>query len=39
MSITAVLTMLISLGLVWGGFIYLLTRAYKYEKMKGKDGG
>jgi hypothetical protein len=38
MSITAILTMIIVLGIVWGGLIYFIIRALKYEKEKIKVG-
>lgn len=38
MELSAVLTMFIVLGIVWGGFFFFLSRAFKYEKLKLKDG-
>jgi hypothetical protein len=38
MEISAVITMVLVIGLVWGGLTFFLTRAVKYEKMKKKNG-
>ncbi len=34
MAISAVITMVIVVGLVWGGLAFFLSRAMKYEKLK-----
>ncbi len=33
-----IFTMVLVLGVVWGGLIFFLTRAVKYEKLKAKNG-
>jgi hypothetical protein len=38
MTTSAILTMLIVLGIVWGGLAFFITRAVKYEKEKLKVG-
>ncbi len=38
MNIFTILTAVIVLGIVWGGLIFFLTRAMKYEKMKSENG-
>jgi hypothetical protein len=38
MSLFAIITMVVVLGLVWGGMVFFLTRAMKYEKIKRKNG-
>lgn len=38
MSIAAIITMVIVLGLVWGGLIFFILNAKKFEKLKSKDG-
>ena len=38
MTASAILTMIIVLGIVWGGVVYFITRALKYEKEKMKVG-
>ena len=38
MSVVSVLIMLLVLGVVWGGLIYFITKAFKYEKGKEKLG-
>jgi uncharacterized membrane-anchored protein len=38
MSLITILTALIVAGVVWGGFAFFLSRAFKYEKLK-KDNG
>jgi len=37
-NITTILTMVIVLGIVWGGLIFFLVRAIKYEKVKIQNG-
>jgi hypothetical protein len=39
MSTTAVVTMVLICGVVWGGFALLLTRALRHEGRKTRDGG
>ena len=38
MNITTIITMGIVLGIVWGGLIFFLMRAIKYEKVKAQNG-
>jgi hypothetical protein len=38
MNFITIITMLIVLGIVWGGMTFFLTRAIKYEKLKEKNG-
>jgi len=38
MNIFSILTMIVVLGIVWGGLSFFLFKAVKYEKIKGKDG-
>ena len=38
MEISTIITMIIVLGIVWGGLVFFLIRAIKYEKVKIKNG-
>ena len=38
MEVSTIITMIIVLGIVWGGLILLLLRAINYEKLKSRDG-
>ncbi|RPI75854.1 MAG: MetS family NSS transporter small subunit [Ignavibacteriales bacterium] len=38
MTTSAIFTMIIVLGVVWGGVAYFIFRAFKYEKEKLKIG-
>ncbi|UCH65393.1 MAG: MetS family NSS transporter small subunit [Ignavibacterium sp.] len=38
MEVSTIITMVIVLGIVWGGLILLLLRAINYEKHKSQDG-
>jgi hypothetical protein len=38
MEVSAVITLIVVLGLVWGGLAFFLTRAMKYEKLKKANG-
>ncbi len=38
MDTGTIITMLLVLGIVWGGFGFFLLRAMKYEKMKSQNG-
>jgi hypothetical protein len=38
MELSAVITLIVVLGLVWGGLAFFLTRAMKYEKLKKANG-
>jgi hypothetical protein len=38
MEVSTIITMIIVLGIVWGGLILLLLRAINYEKLKSQDG-
>jgi hypothetical protein len=38
MNIFTILTMVVVLGIVWGGLLFFLFKAVKYEKLKEKNG-
>ncbi len=38
MEISTIITMVLVLGIVWGGLTFFLMRAIKYEKVKFKNG-
>lgn len=38
MEISTIITMVIVLGIMWGGLALLLLRAINYEKLKSQDG-
>ena len=38
MEIRTIITMIIVLGILWGGLAFFLIRAIKYEKVKIKNG-
>ena len=38
MEISTIITMVLVLGIVWGGLAFFLMRAIKYEKVKIKNG-
>jgi hypothetical protein len=38
MKIETVITLVIVIGLVWGGFGFFLFKAFKFEKMKRENG-
>ncbi|MFC2103264.1 MetS family NSS transporter small subunit [Bacteroidota bacterium] len=38
MEISTIITMIFVIGIVWGGLVFFLTRAIKYEKAKTEDG-
>ena len=38
MELSTVLSIIIVLGIVWGGLAYFLIRAIKFEKIKFKNG-
>jgi len=38
MSLAAVITMILVIGIVWGGVSYFVLRALKYEREKIKNG-
>jgi hypothetical protein len=38
MQLGTIITALIVAGIVWGGFIFFLFKAIKYEKVKLKNG-
>lgn len=38
MNILTILTAAIVLGVVWGGLVFFLVRAMKYEKLKTENG-
>lgn len=38
MELSAIITMIFVIGIVWGGFAFFLTCAIKYEKLKSEDG-
>jgi heme/copper-type cytochrome/quinol oxidase subunit 2 len=37
MDFITIITMIVVLGIVWGGMVIFLTRAMKYEKLKEKN--
>jgi hypothetical protein len=38
MNILTIVTAIMVVGLVWGGLIFFLNRALKYEKLKKENG-
>jgi len=38
MNLITIITAVIVIGIVWGGFAFFLSRALKYEKLKQKNG-
>ena len=38
MNFFTIITAVIIIGIVWGGFIFFFSRAFKYEKIKMKNG-
>jgi hypothetical protein len=38
MNIFTIITAILVVGIVWGGFVFFLSRALKYEKIKMKNG-
>lgn len=38
MEVSTIITMIIVLGIVWGGLSLLLFRAINYEKLKSQNG-
>ena len=38
MELSGIITMIVVLGIVWGGLTFFLSRAVKYEKFKRKNG-
>jgi len=38
MELSTIITIIIVIGIVWGGLAFFLTRAIKYEKVKKEDG-
>jgi hypothetical protein len=38
MEISTIVTMILVIGIVWGGLTYFLVRAIKYEKIKSQNG-
>jgi hypothetical protein len=38
MNIYTIITAILVLGIVWGGLIFFLSKAFRYEKMKRKNG-
>jgi hypothetical protein len=38
MSIAAVITMILVLGIVWGGLVFFIFNARNFEKLKSQDG-
>jgi len=38
MNVVTIITVLIVIGIVWGGLTFFLSRAFKYENMKMKNG-
>jgi hypothetical protein len=38
MNIFTVITAILVLGIVWGGLVFFISRAVKYEKLKKRNG-
>ncbi|MDH3267283.1 MAG: MetS family NSS transporter small subunit [Ignavibacteria bacterium] len=38
MNLVTIITMICVLGLVWGGLIFFISKAFKHEKLKLKNG-
>lgn len=38
MNIFTVITAIVILGIVWGGLVFFVSRAVKYEKLKMRNG-
>ena len=38
MNLFTSITAIVVLGIVWGGLVFFLSRAFKYEKLKMKNG-
>jgi hypothetical protein len=38
MDFFTIITAIVVLGIVWGGLVFFFSRAFKYEKMKRKNG-
>jgi len=38
MEISTIITIVVVLGIVWGGLAFFLMRAIRYEKLKFKNG-
>jgi hypothetical protein len=38
MNLFAIITVVIVIGIVWGGLLFFLRKAFKYEKLKMKNG-
>ncbi len=38
MTLSTIITMIIVLGIVWGGLSIFIFKAFKYEKLKSKNG-
>ncbi|MCG6913813.1 MetS family NSS transporter small subunit [bacterium BMS3Abin03] len=38
MNFITIITMIIVLGIVWGGLLFFILSARKYEKVKSQDG-
>ena len=38
MDIITIITMICVLGLVWGGLLFFISKAFKYEKLKQSSG-
>ncbi len=38
MTLSTIITMIIVLGIVWGGLGIFIFKAFKYEKLKSKNG-
>jgi hypothetical protein len=38
MNMVTIITALIVIGIVWGGLLFFLRKAFKYEKLKMKNG-
>ena len=38
MDVITIITGLVVIGIVWGGLLFFLRKAFKYEKIKQKNG-
>jgi len=38
MALITIITIICVLGVVWGGLLFFITKAFKYEKIKQKNG-
>lgn len=38
MNISTIITAIVVLGTIWGGLVFFISRAVKYEKLKTENG-